>query len=134
MATLEKMMDVENGWTQLTVPELHTWTVGEVVSGKLLSVERVSVKGKSVVQYVLHSGIISAGKDSRFKFLGTYDLTQKLTPAHRGMLVRIKYLGEDATVKKGENAMKVFDVHVKPDPRDPPTRDAGPITDDDIPF
>jgi hypothetical protein len=118
-------MDAEQGWQTLSTPTMHQWDKpGTVLSGKLLAVDQIQVKGKPVHQYVLDTGV----KGERIKFLATYDLAQKLTLAHRGMLVRIKYLGEDPTVKKGDNSMKVFDVQVKPDPNDsgPPDRDTGP--------
>lgn len=130
---LEKPMEKEQGWEPLQVPEMHQWDKpGSTVSGKLVSITRIEVKGKPVVQYILATGV----KDpARIKFLATYDLAQKLTTAHKGMLVRIKYLGEDETVKSKGNAMKVFDVHVKPDPNAVPEgRDTGPITDEDIPW
>jgi len=125
-------MTQETGWEPLQVPEMIQWTKpGQVITGKLISVARIEVRAKSVLQYLLATGV----KDpARIKFLATYDLAQKLTSAHVGMLVRVKYLGEDETVKKGDNFMKVFDVHVKADPNAPPARDGGPITDEDIPF
>jgi len=131
--TLLPLMEREPEWQPLTVPEMLQWDKpGITVSGKLLSVARIEIKGKSVVQYILASGVKCEGKDDRVKFLATYDLAQKLTSSHRGMLVRIKYLGEDDTVQNKGNKMKVFDVVVKPDPNAP--HDSGPITDEDIPF
>ena len=133
---LEKPMEREAGWKPLSVPELQTWDKpGTQISGKLLSAQRVEIKGKQVLQYILATGVKTASNESgRLKFLATYDLAQKLSAEHRGMLVRIKYLGEDESVKKGDNFMKVFDVMVKPDPDAPAQRDSGPITDEDIPF
>ena len=127
---LEKPMDKEQGWETINAPDLHTWTKpGETIFGKLLSVAPIDLKGKRVVQYIL-----APDATHRIKMLATYDLSQKLTAAHRGMQVRIKYLGEDETVKRGDNAMKVFDVQVRKDPDAVPGRDTGPITDEDIPF
>lgn len=123
-------IEKEQGWQQLNAPELHTWEkIGETIFGRLVGLDQIEVKGKKVMQYTL-----AIDKDHRLKLLATYDLSQKLTRAHMGMLVRIRYRGEDGTVKKGDNAMKVFDVHVKPDQNTPPERDGGPITDEDIPF
>ncbi len=129
---LEPPMEKEAGWESLQIPEMMQWNKpGQHIAGKLISIARIEVRGKTVLQYLLSTGV----KDpARIKFLATYDLAQKLTSAHVGMLVRVKYLGEDESVKKGDNFMKVFDVHVKPDPNAPPARDGGPITDEDIPF
>jgi len=128
---LKAPMEKEQGWEPQQVPEMQQWDKpGSMITGKLISATRVEVKGKMVLQYIIATGIKSP---ARIKFLATYDLAQKLTSAHLGMFVRVKYLGEDETVKKGDNFMKVFDVHVKPDPNAPP-RDSGPITDEDIPF
>jgi hypothetical protein len=73
------------------------------------------------------------GRDSdRMKLLGTYDLVAKLTRRHVGCAVRIKYRGEDPTVSKNGNAMKIFDVQIKGTPSS--SGDGSPITDEDIPF
>src|SRR5271154_5683592 len=127
---LEKPMDTEAGWSAINAPELHKWDKpGEMIFGKLLSFDRILIDNKPVIQLMLR-----IGKDRRLKTLAPYDLTQKITRAHIGMLLRIKYLGEDEKVKKNGNAMKVFDVQVKADPDAGSDRDSGPITDEDIPF
>ena len=128
---MEKPLEQEQGWKTLTVPEMIQWDKpGTLITGKLLSVAKIDVRGKGVLQYILATGI----KDQKLKCLATYDLAQKLGNEHRGMLVRIKYLGEDESVKRNGNAMKVFDVHVKLDPDAPQHLAGGPITDEDIPF
>lgn len=114
MAFKEKPQEVEQGWTRREAPELWEWSKpGQILTGKLLSVATVLVKGKPVTQYVF-------APDSKHivKCLATYDLSQKLTKNEIGMLCRIKYLGDDETVTGGANntAMKVFDVLVRPDP------------------
>lgn len=125
---LQPPMEKDQGWKVLTAPELQKWDkIGTTISGKLLSIDKIEINGKMVPQY-----LIAPTGESRLKFLGPYDLMQKLTRAHVGMLTRIKYLGEDETVKKNGNAMKVFDVHVRVDPDE--QRHGGPITDEDIPF
>ena len=126
---MEKPMELEQGWQRLDSPELIQWNKpGETIAGVLLNLTVVEIKGKKVTQYVF-----AAGK-KRMKCLATFDLMQKLTNAQRGMQVRIKYLGEDEGVKRNGNAMKLFDVVVRPDPDAAPSRDTGPITDDDVPF
>lgn len=127
---LESPMTKEAGWTPLTAPELQEWkTPGETIAGKLISAGPIDLKGKRVIQYIL-----APDPSHRVKMLGTYDLMQKLTSAHIGMQVRIKYLGEDDSVQRNGNSMKVFDVHVRRDPDAPAGRDSGPISDEDIPF
>lgn len=131
---LETPMEKQDGWEVIQIPEMQQWDKpGTTISGKLLSLVMVTIKGntKPVPQYMLATGIKNP---ARIKFLGTYDLTQRLGSEHVGMMVRVKYLGEDQTVKRGDNFMKVFDVHVRPDPNAAPQRDSGPITDEDIPF
>lgn len=140
---LKPPLEEEKGWTVQNAPALQKWErPGETVFGKLLGISMVTLDGKRVPQYLLASN-----SSHTIKMLGTYDLTQKLTRRHIGMLVRIKYRGQDESIKGGPNntPMKVFDVHTRPDPdaptpapdttpSGPPDRDTGPITDDDIPF
>jgi len=127
---LEKPLPKDEGWADVNAPELHKWDKpGEMLAGILVSASHVEIEGKKVLQYVLQLG------EKSFKCLATYDLRQKLTAAHRGLAVRIKYLGEDQNIRGGPNnqAMKIFSVQVKGTPKSP-ERDSGPITDDDIPF
>lgn len=126
---LDKPLSPEQGWTEVTAPELVKWEKpGIMFAGVLTSVVVVDVKGKRVPEYTLTLGT------QRFRFLGTYDIVQKLTPAHKGCQVRIKYLGEDETVTGGPNnqPMKRFSILTKGSPT---TNDHGvAITDEDIPF
>jgi hypothetical protein len=127
--TLSKPPAVETGWTQSNAPDLWTWDKDHtILTGTLLSMAPIAVKGKNVVQMLFQ--IDSA---HQVKCLGTYDLLQKISRAHIGCQMRITYLGEDETVKRGDNAMKVFDVQFRR-PEGMPARDSGPITDEDIPF
>ena len=70
---------------------------------------------------------------SRIAKAASLDLVQKLGRRHVGCMVRIKYLGEDLNVKKGENHMRIFDVQVK-GTGGAPTASDGPITDQDVAF
>jgi hypothetical protein len=118
-------LKLEQGWKRIDAPTLVRFDeVGMILAGKLVAVQEVEVRGKMVVQYILHD---AAGKVS--KFLGTADLESKLGPQHRFCDVRIKYLGVDPTISKNDNAMKIFDVLVK----EPPKRTEADITDDDLP-
>ena len=135
---LESQQPPEEGWIRLESPELVEFEKpGATVFGRLISVTEVEVRGKKVPQYVL------TVEQKRFKFLGTYDLVQKLNASHRGMLVRVKFLGTDPSISRNGNAMKVFDVMVKPDqatavqPQAAQVKrleDGTYITDEDIPF
>jgi hypothetical protein len=128
--TLIAKPEVEKGWTQSTAPDLWKWDKpSQVLTGMLRSIAPVTVDGKSVVQMLFQ---VSA--DHQVKCLATYDLLQKVGRQHIGAMMRITYLGEDETIKRGNNAMKVFDVQFKRPEGAPAPRDSGPITDEDIPF
>jgi hypothetical protein len=124
--TLENPMQAEEGWKTLDAPELFSFEKpGQEIAGILTDVSSVHVQGKNVLQFVLAA-------DARVvKLLGTYDLVQKLTRAHVGCMVRIKFRGTDPSITKNGNAMKIFHVMIK----GTPTQEHGsPITDEDIPF
>ena len=118
----------ETGWQTLSAPEIFKFEkVGDTVAGKLISLNIVRVKEKSVPEYMLELG------PKKMKLLGTYDLVQKLTRAHIGCAVRIKYLGENKEVSRNGNAMRVFDVQIKGAPA-VSAENVAPISDEDIPF
>ena len=126
---LRKPPEVEQGWTEIHAPDLIKWEKpGETVAGVLQSIATVVVGGKRVPQFLLALG------EKQFKFLGTFDITQKLTRAHIGCQVRITYLGEDENIRGGPNnqPMKVFSIQIRGTPT--PPIPGGPITDEDIPF
>src|SRR6267142_3583936 len=101
----------EEGWQTLEAPEMVKFEKpGDVIVGKLIAVTVVQVNNKNVAEYMLALGT------KRLKLLGTYDLLQKLTRAHVGCAVRIKYRGENLDVSRNGNAMKVFDVQIKGTP------------------
>jgi hypothetical protein len=126
LTDLLKPPPAETGFATRETPELIKFdTPGKRIAGKLLSCTRIQIEGKTVLEYLL-----TADGKKNFKFLGVYDLVQKIGPRDAGSLVAITYLGEDEKVGRGNNKMKVFDVQVKPAPQDP----HGPITDEDIPF
>lgn len=128
-ATLAPPPREENGYTTLQAPDMMKFErPGQSLAGRLQLVGPIQLKGKNVIQYTI------AHDDGRkTKLLGTYDLVQKLGREHIGCLVRITYRGEDPEIRRGENAMKVFDVQVKRD-ASAPDRESAPITDEDIPF
>jgi hypothetical protein len=127
---LEPEIEKAEGWSTLKAPELFSFErPGQEIVGTLTDISVVEVQHKKVLQYILMFG------DQKIKLLGTYDLVQKLTRAHLGRMVRIKYRGTDPTITKNGNAMKVFHVIIKDaEPNAPPMRESSPITDEDIPF
>jgi hypothetical protein len=127
MAALEKPLEIEKGWQESKAPELIKWDKpGETVSGVLQRIDLITLDGKRVQQFLIALG------DRQFKFLGTYDISQKLNSSHLGCALRIKYLGTDDNIRGGPNGvpMKVFSILFKA----PPRPEGGPISDEDIPF
>lgn len=125
---MEKPLLVDSGWKRQSAPELIAWErPGQEIAGVLVGMAHVEVNRKQVLQYTL------ALDEKRFKLLATYDLTQKLGKQHLGHAVRIKYLGDDQTISRNGNAMKVFDVLIKQE-KEAGAIAGGPITDEDIPF
>jgi len=127
--TLLAPLAAEEGWTNLQTPELIKWEKpGTTFAGVLTGYQHVSVNGKRVPEYVLSLGT------QKFRFLGTYDIIQQLGPECRGCQVRIKYLGEDESVRGGPSntAMKRFSIQIKGTPSN--GHSDVPISDADIPF
>jgi hypothetical protein len=112
-------------------PRFIQFVKGEVVEGVLLGIERMQVGGKPAVRYTLMSDSGEMGA-----FIGTYQLNTKLRIEDKGHRVSILFVGEDQTVKRGENYMKLFEVKVSKERVTGQTvASAGlEITDADIPF
>lgn len=126
---LQKPLPADEGWKELHGPELIKWDKpGEQIAGVLTRIESIPINGKRVPEYTLQFG------DTRLKFLGTFDIVQQLGPEYRGCAVRIKYLGEDESVRGGPNnsPMKRFSIQVK----GTPTQNVHgvDVTDEDVPF
>lgn len=127
MTRLKQPSKPEPGWETKDTPELVKFDKpGVILAGELLSCTTIEIERKPVTQY-----LITIDGKKIFKFLGTFDLVQKLGRADVGSLVRIEYLGEDEKVSRNGNAMKVFDVHTKKREQGPPERDSRPFTDGD---
>lgn len=127
---LEKPLSPEQGWKEIPAPELVKWEKpGETIAGILLAIAPVKIEGKPVLQYTLQIG------EKTLKCLATFDLRQKITPAHRGCQMRIKYLGEDENIRGGPNnsPMKVFSVQFRGTANAENIHGQN-ITDEDIPF
>jgi hypothetical protein len=126
---LQQPLPPDQGWSEINAPELVKWEKpGETIAGVLMAVTTVVLSNKKVPQFLLALG------EKHLKFLGTFDLCQKLNSRYIGCQVRVKYLGEDENIRGGPNnqPMKVFSVQIK----GTPSREVqgGPITDEDIPF
>lgn len=129
--SLQKPPELEEGWKESIAPELIKWEKqGETIAGVLMSITSIVLSGKKVPQFMLALG------EKQFKFLGTFDLCQKLSRRHIGCQIRVKYLGEDENIKGGPNnqPMKVFSVQFKGTPSTPENIHGVAITDEDIPF
>jgi hypothetical protein len=117
-------------------PRRVKFATGDVVEGVLTQIERVSIDNKPAVRYTVES---ESGEQTQF--LGTYQLNAKLRASDKGHKIEIRCVGEDVTVKRGDNCMKVFEVMVS---KNPVRSVAFPlvsngtqtleITDADIPF
>lgn len=129
---LEKPIAAEQGWKEIPAPELIKWEkAGEMIAGILVAIAPVQIEGKPVLQYTLAIG------EKTLKCLATYDLRQKITRAHVGCQLRIKYLGEDENIRGGPNnsPMKVFSVQFRGTAtHTEPNAHGVNITDEDIPF
>ena len=84
------------------------------LSGILIDIDQVMIKpkdGKSeakpTMQYVMQHE-----DGDRSQFLGTYDLTRKIQPAHIGYFMTITYEGEDSTVQTQGSPLRKFRVQV----------------------
>lgn len=103
---------------------------GAGIEGVLLSIQNVTVKGKTTRQYTLRD---DEGKV--WTFLATYDIAQKLTEQHIGHFVFVRYEGEDNNVQTQGNKLRRFKVFVsRAREVTAPRGNDLHITDEDIPF
>jgi hypothetical protein len=94
---------------EVKAPEQFQFTnQGQTVSGVLISIEPVEIKGKSAIEYMF----VQENGD-RLTCLGTNDLNKKLHPGHIGHFVLIRYESDDKSFQKeGQSPMKIFKVSV----------------------
>lgn len=90
-------------------PYFVIFKAGDVVEGILTEIERIQVKSKPALRYTLDDN------GQRYQFLGTYQINEKLQIGDIGKRVRIRYEGEDTSVERAGNRMRVFRVFVSPD-------------------
>ena len=77
--------ELEKGWAEVEAPkQIQFDRPGLEVAGRLLAVSWIRLDNKQVRSYVM-----TIDGKAKFKFLGTYDLVQKLGPEHVGAVVRI---------------------------------------------
>ncbi len=114
--------------TEIKGPEMFQFKErGQEISGYLMRISPVDVKGKKTIQYT----VLDENR-AEITFLATWDLARKLRHQHVGHFVVVRYLGENSEVKTQGNALREFYVGV-----DLNDRMKGPeaeITDSDIPF
>src|ERR1035441_6651094 len=94
---------------EVKAPEQFQFTKqGQNVSGILVSIEPVEIKGKPAMEY-----LFMRENGDRFTCLGTNDLNKKLHPGLIGHATEIRYESDDSSFQKpGQSAMKVFKVMV----------------------
>ena len=108
-------------------PRLIQFKTGDKLTGILMGFERAKVGTGFGNKYT-----VQRLGGERVSFWGTAKINSLLRlPDDKGHAVEIYCVGEDTTVKRGENCMKVFEVRVSDEVIDP---NVLLITDDDIPF
>lgn len=132
----EQAKPPHDGMTLRKAAELFNFeTPGTFLFGRLLRIDRVTINGKpGVAQYTI------VNRDGVFKFLGTYDLDSKIRNSDQSRTMQITYVGDDRSVQKNGNCMKLFEIWI--DERDGKSAPSGAqkgdpdfeITDEDISF
>ena len=92
---------------EVKAPEQFQFTKqGQMISGILISLEPVAIKGKETVEYTFlgENGV-------RLTCLETADLKKKIHPGLIGHWLDIRYERDDSSFQKeGQSAMKIFKV------------------------
>lgn len=119
-----------------TEPEFVQFAPGEVLEGVLVNVDAIEV-GKEKKR-TLRFTVRDLDDKKLRSFLGTYDISTKLTVKDIGHVVSVRYEGDDQNVRRNGNAMKRFKVLVSDNVYAPAKgnklEDGTYITDADIPF
>lgn len=91
-------------------PELVKFGEGEVIEGELTFIDRILVgeERKPALRYTVRD--LETGNS--VAFLGVHQVNQKLRLEDRGHFVHVRYEGEDKSVSRNGNAMKIFHVRV----------------------
>jgi hypothetical protein len=118
---------MEVDYERREAPQLVRFKTGDKIEGVLMGREKIRIADKPVIRYKAKL------TDGRFVcFLGAAQIIDCLRQDDLGKAFRIHCIGEDVTVKKGENCMKVFEIDVSRTPIMDP--DSLEISDADIPF
>lgn len=102
---------------------------GEIFTGTLCGIERITINGKSACRYRAQE--FESGEMVTFN--GTYQIDSKLSPRDVGHIVELRCEGTDKNVGKNGNQMKIFRVRVSKQTAPGWANDGTPITDDDLP-
>jgi hypothetical protein len=116
-------------------PKFIRFTTGDVCEGVLVLIEKAIVNKRPAVRYT-----VRLDDGSEVSFIGTNQINRRLRSGDEGHKVEIVCTGEDPSVKRGDNCMKLFKVRVSKSRTTGvslPVRTEGDvpeITDDDISF
>jgi hypothetical protein len=129
-------------WESRPDPKKFEFGDGAELTGVLLDVERRQIRdqktgvAKAAVRYTVREMAtlepLVFNPDPVF-FYGTYQIDSKLRPSDVGHFVSILCKGEDKSVGRNGNAMKVFEVLVSKETGPGFAHDGTAITDDDLP-
>jgi len=108
MATQPQEIRPRREMQDVRAPEMFQFNTQHAnLSGVLIDIDQVTVKGKPTVQYTVQDE-----DRRRFTFLATYDLQRKIQPVHIGHWMTITYEGEDPTVETQGSPLRKFRVQV----------------------
>lgn len=129
-------------WEERPDPRKFEFGDGVELIGILLDVERRMVKDprsgapKPAIRYTVRElqdpATMTYSSEPVF-FYGTYQLDSKLRPSDVGHFIRILCRGEDKSVGRNGNNMKLFDVNVTKETAPGFANDGTEITDADLP-
>lgn len=86
---------------------------GDTLEGVLISALKFTYAAdpkKPAARYFGIRYILDVGEGERVAFNGTTDISSKLTIAHMGYYIIVRYEGEDPSIRRGENNMRRFKV------------------------
>jgi hypothetical protein len=111
-------------------PRFVQFDKGSFVEGVLLSIQSIRISEKPAVRYT-----VKQDDQEDVSFIGTYQINSKLRVRDVGHRISVICEGEDPSIRRGDNCMKLFGVKVSRERvlAASPTSDPG-ITDADIPF
>ena len=105
-------------------PQFVQFNMGDVVEGILLKIERLRVQSKPALRYTVDDD------GQLYSFLGTYQINEKLQVSDIGKRVQIRYDGEDTSVIRAGNRMRIFRIFVSSDVVSAPAARGGTSLED----